>query len=192
MLSSFSSGVFRRGQSTDARFQQLANAARAAQEAKDYRRAGDIYRQIVTLRPNDPIAYQSLGLALYLGGRYAEAVAPLETAIRLNPKLPGASLYLGISRFRLNEFEKAVEVLRKARSLDPANAAASYWLGASHLALKNYSAAIRRTRGGREARSQRPGSFVSAGEGIRGALGFPVGTVAEDCARIPCRPPAPR
>jgi tetratricopeptide (TPR) repeat protein len=127
---------------SQARFHQLVQDARAAEQAKDYARAEQVYRQIVTLRPRDGVAHQNLGLALYLQGRYADAVPHLERALGLNPELFGASLYLGISRFRDNRFSEALEDLQKARRLEPKNHLAHYWLGATHLALKIYPDAI--------------------------------------------------
>jgi protein O-GlcNAc transferase len=124
------------------RFDQLVQDARAAEQAKDYARAEQVYRQIVKLRPRDGVAHQNLGLALYLQERYADAVPHLERALGLDPGLFGASLYLGISRFRDNRFAKALEDLQKARQLEPKNHLAHYWLGAAHLALKAYPEAI--------------------------------------------------
>jgi protein O-GlcNAc transferase len=124
------------------RFHQLVQDARAAEQAKDYARAEQVYRQIVKLRPRDGVAHQNLGLALYLQGRYADAVPHLERALGLDPGLFGASLYLGISRFRDNRFSEALEDLQKARRLEPKNHLAHYWLGATHLALKVYPEAI--------------------------------------------------
>ncbi len=123
-------------------FDQLLHDARAAEQAKDYGRAEEVYRRIVKLRPQDPVPHQNLGLALYLQGRYAEAVPHLKKALDLNPTLFGALLYLGISRFRVNQFSDAVQDLQKARQLEPNNPLAQYWLGATHLALKSYPEAI--------------------------------------------------
>ena len=130
------------GAQSQSRFHQLVEAARAAEQAKDYARAEQVYREIVRLRPGDPVANQNLGLALYLQGRYADAIPHLERALDLNPNLFGASLYLGISRFRGNQFSQALDDLRKTRHLDPKSHLASYWLGATHLALKAYPEAI--------------------------------------------------
>ena len=43
------------------------------------------YTTAVQLRPNYPEAHMNLGVALYLADRKAEALAPLETAVRLAP-----------------------------------------------------------------------------------------------------------
>jgi len=124
------------------RFDELLQEARQAEKAKDYRRAAEVYRDMVALQPNHAFANQNLGLAFYLQGKYADAVAPLEKALALDPKLPAASLYLGISYYRTNQFPNAVTVLENFRRSRPADPIAVYWLGMSRLALKSYPEAI--------------------------------------------------
>jgi tetratricopeptide (TPR) repeat protein len=127
---------------SESTFDQLLRDARAAEQAKDYARAEEVYRRIVNLRPHDAVPRQNLGLALYLQGRYADALPHLKKALDLDPKLFGAWLYLGISSFRVNQFSDAVQDLQKAKHLEPDNQLAQYWLGAAHLALKSFPAAI--------------------------------------------------
>jgi tetratricopeptide (TPR) repeat protein len=124
------------------RFDELLHEARQAEKAKDYRRAAEVYRDMVALQPNHPFANQNLGLAFYLQGKYADAVAPLEKALVLDPKLPAASLYLGISYYRTNQFTKAITALENFKRSKPADYIAVYWLGMSRLALKSYAEAI--------------------------------------------------
>jgi tetratricopeptide (TPR) repeat protein len=117
-------------------------AAREAEQAKDYPRLAETYQKIAKLRPRDAMAQQSLGLAHYLQSNYTAAVPPLEKALALNPRLYGASLYLGISYYRTNQFSRAVDALKKARQLNPKDHVALYWLGASYLALEAFPEAI--------------------------------------------------
>jgi tetratricopeptide (TPR) repeat protein len=123
-------------------FQKLIQEARSAEQAKDYARAAQVYREIVNLRPNDPVANQNLGLAYYLQNNHSEAIASLRKALDLDPKLFGASLYLGISYYRTNQFALAVDTLKKARSLNPKETISRYWLGASYLASGILPAAV--------------------------------------------------
>jgi tetratricopeptide (TPR) repeat protein len=127
---------------TQPRFHQLVQKARAAEKSKDYAKAEQVYREIVELKPEDPIALQNLGLACYLQAKFAEAVPFLENAVRLGPELFGAHLYLGISYYRTNQFPKALPALEKARKLSPKDFISRYWLGASHLAMKSFPDAI--------------------------------------------------
>src|SRR5262245_21104734 len=123
-------------------FQALIREARSAEQAKDYVRAAEVYREIVNLRPVDPVANQNLGLAYYLQNNYSEAIVPLRKALDLDPRLFGASLYLGISYYRTNQFALAVEALKSARRLNPKETMVRYWLGASYLALETLPAAV--------------------------------------------------
>jgi tetratricopeptide (TPR) repeat protein len=124
------------------RFDELLQEARQAEKAKDYRRAAEVYREMVALQPNHPFANQNLGLAFYLQGKYAEAIGPLEKALALDAKLPAASFYLGISYYRTNQFPKAITALETFKHSRPADYIAVYWLGMSRLALKSYPEAI--------------------------------------------------
>jgi tetratricopeptide (TPR) repeat protein len=127
--------------STGVKLQSLAQDALRAEQRKDYAGAAAAYQKLVALRPADPFAHQSLGLAWYLQGNYAKAVNPLERALTLDPRLWGARLYLGICYYRTNQFQKAVDSLKLTEQAKPKEAMVLYWLGASHLALKNFAEA---------------------------------------------------
>jgi tetratricopeptide (TPR) repeat protein len=118
--------------------EQLVQAARKAERQQDYVAAAAAYEKLAVLRPGDPVAHQSLGLAWYLQGQYARAVNPLEQALKLDPQLLGSRLYLGICFYRTNQFHKAVNSLELAERVKPNDVMTLYWLGASQLALKNF------------------------------------------------------
>src|SRR5438445_4496169 len=73
-----------------ARFEELLQQGRQAEKAKDYSRAVEVYREMVLLQPNNPVAQQNLGIAFYLQSKYTEAVGPLEKALAFEPNLWGA------------------------------------------------------------------------------------------------------
>ena len=137
-------------------FQRLIQEARNAEQAKDYARAAEVYREIVNLRPVDPVANQNLGLAYYLQNNYSEAIISLRKALDLDPQLFGANLYLGISYYRTNQFSLAVDALKKARTLNPKETIAHYWLGASHLALESLPAAVSELEAARQGAPKDP------------------------------------
>ena len=64
--------------------------------------AAGIYQDMLRTLPNEPGLLMNLGMALAMGGREAEAVAPLERAIKLKPESDaGAPLpWLELSRAR--------------------------------------------------------------------------------------------
>ena len=105
--------------SVAAKLQSLTQEALRAEKAKDYAAAAAAYERLAALRPGDSIAHQSLGLAWYLQGSYANAVKPLEQALVLNPQLWAARLYLGVCYYRTNQFQKAVDSLRLAVQAKP-------------------------------------------------------------------------
>lgn len=48
-------------------------------------------------RPNDPLVIRSLGIAYFKAGKFAEARAQLDQAVRLDPRDGTAALYLGLT-----------------------------------------------------------------------------------------------
>ena len=48
-------------------------------------------------RPNDPAVARSLGIAYYKAGKFTEARAQLDQAVKLNPRDGSAALYLGLT-----------------------------------------------------------------------------------------------
>ena len=58
-------------------------------------------------RPNDAPVARSLGIAYYKGGRYADARAQLDQAVRLDPRDGSAALYLGLTAEKQNDIPAA-------------------------------------------------------------------------------------
>jgi tetratricopeptide (TPR) repeat protein len=128
-----------------ASLQHHLEAAKQAERAKDYARAAQEYKQIISLRPQAAEAYQNLGLAYHLQNKFQEAIPVFERALTLQPNLWGSSLFLGIAYYKTNQFAKALPELQKALDLNPREAEleARFWLGVSYLAMRQYPAAIR-------------------------------------------------
>src|SRR5919202_1058495 len=80
-------------QTTDAIAARAAEGA-AAMDAGRFEQAAQIYDELVAARPGDAGLLMNLGMARYMAGHPAEAVAPLEKAVRLKPALAPASLFL--------------------------------------------------------------------------------------------------
>ena len=83
--------------------------------------AARIYQELVRAVPGDAGLLMNLGMALAMGGHEAEAIGPLERAIKLKPALVPAQLFLGSSYLALGEAVKAVAPLRRAVAAEPAN-----------------------------------------------------------------------
>ena len=84
--------------------------------------AAGLYGEMLKARPNDPGLLMNLGMALAMAGREAEAIDPLERAIRLRPSLGPAHMFLGSSYLALGEPEKAVAPLERAAAARPTDA----------------------------------------------------------------------
>jgi Flp pilus assembly protein TadD len=67
----------------------------AAMQASRFGDAATIYAELVAARPGDAGLLMNLGMARYMAGHPADALAPLQKAVRLNPALAPASLFLG-------------------------------------------------------------------------------------------------
>jgi tetratricopeptide (TPR) repeat protein len=131
--------------SVTAAVQQHFEAARQAEGARDYARAAEEYKKILTLKPQSAEACQNLGLVYHLQSKFREAIPVFERAMALQPSLWGSSLFLGIAYYKTNQFSKGLPALQRALDLNPRDAEleARFWLGVSHLALRQYPEAIR-------------------------------------------------
>src|SRR5439155_14481636 len=99
--------------------------------------------KVVKEHPERADILQRLGLACYLSNRFADAIPPLERALKLNPSLWGAALFLGISDYRTGRFDSALASLQNALRTKPDLSEARFWLGSALLALgKNEDAAL--------------------------------------------------
>lgn len=88
-------------------------------EFKD--KAHDACRKALELAPELAEAHASCGLALLVSGRYAEAEACFDEAIRLNPQLYETYYYYGRTRFHQGDLEGAADLFKKAASVNPAD-----------------------------------------------------------------------
>ena len=87
---------------------------------REYERAIAEAERAIALDPNYSAAYSQLGTVLTTEGRYQEAIAPLEKAIRINPMAP--SIYfrrLGTANAVTGRYEDAIVQLKKGIGLAP-------------------------------------------------------------------------
>ena len=123
-----------------------AVAAKAAQgsaalKAGRFDEAASIYADLIVARPTDAGLHLNLGMARYMGGHPAEAVAPLRKAVQISPALAPASLFLGASLLNLRASAGSRAALQKAATALPDNADAREMLARGQLALGRYSSA---------------------------------------------------
>ncbi len=136
-----SSATPTRAQAPDERLVERAAAGAAAMQASRFEEAATIYGGLVEQRPKDAGLLMNLGMARYMAGRAAEAVAPLRQAVAINPSLAPASLFLGSALFDTGKVQEAVAPLRKAVAAMPKNADAHELLARAYLALSKFESA---------------------------------------------------
>ena len=105
----------------------------------------------------------NLGMALAMGGHEAEAVAPLERAVKLKPDLTPAHLFLGSSYLALGKADKAVAPLERAVAARPADIEQRRMLAQAYAAVGRQADAVDSTAQDHRAGAQTSGGLVCAG-----------------------------
>jgi tetratricopeptide (TPR) repeat protein len=100
------------------------------------------YRRALSLRENDAVIHNNLGLALKAQGKFKEAEAHYQSALKLRPDYVPSLNNLGLLYDEQNRVEDAIRLYQRALQLAPEYAAA-------HL---NYALALERTGYQNEAR----------------------------------------
>lgn len=83
---------------------------------KDYESGLRHLRHAVGLQPGDPLTHMWLALSLLRSGRAAEAIAPLQEALRLDPlatEMPYHSI-MGVAYYASADYEQALESLSRS------------------------------------------------------------------------------
>src|SRR5208283_5428753 len=119
-------------------------------DAKETREAITEFREVIRLRPDDPVAYNNLGLALDISGQPNLAVAEYREAIRLKPDDANAHTNLANVLAESGKLGNAIAEFTEAIRLDPGDVEAYTGLGNAHVesgqldaAITEYRAAIR-------------------------------------------------
>jgi tetratricopeptide (TPR) repeat protein len=98
----------------------LFDAARAAEQAGDRRRAETLYRRVMTLDRGDPAAAFNLGNLLRNDGRMVEAEAAFRAAIKADPACAEAHYNLADVLDGQGRATEAIDCLRRAIESEPA------------------------------------------------------------------------
>jgi len=131
--------VLARGLSLDA----LALRGLCHEQLQQYPAAEQDYRALLAAAPNDVRGHQLLGARLVDAQRLPEAIAELETAVRLDPHFAAAQFQLGRALLAAGRWPAAETALRAALQLDAENERAHYLLARvlDHDGRKNEAAA---------------------------------------------------
>jgi tetratricopeptide (TPR) repeat protein len=114
--------------------QQLMKEAVEAQQAGRFEQAIHNYRLLLDKYPNIAEIHSNLGAALAGEGRYADAIAEYERALKIKPN-PQVSLNLGLAYYKTGQLARAVTTLNKLHREQPNNLQALIVLADCHLQL---------------------------------------------------------
>jgi tetratricopeptide (TPR) repeat protein len=99
------------------------------QRNEDYRSELSIWSDTVAKQPDNARAHNNLGTILTAAGRWPEAMAHCEEALRLKPDYAEAHVNLGVLFGRLGELEEAIGHYEQALRIKPNSAEAHNNLG---------------------------------------------------------------
>jgi rhodanese-related sulfurtransferase len=140
-------------------------------------------RQALELGPNDPAAYEALGIALTYGGKPKEGAEAIRAAMRLDPQ--HAALYLvwlGLAEFTAERYGDAAKVLREALQSNPEDDTAMIVLLASygHLGRADESNELLQALNGLRQRRQQQLETIGSGSIEAGIDSFLLGPYTLD------------
>ena len=104
-------------------------ALKSAFERGDYAQAESLARSMTAKRPADAFAWNRLGIALLLGGRTEEAIAPTRKSLELLPRDAETHNNLGVMLDHLGRKQEAAQSFRRAVEIEPCYAEACNNLG---------------------------------------------------------------
>jgi tetratricopeptide (TPR) repeat protein len=99
------------------------------QRNTDYYDAIGMWQDVVAKRPDNARAYVSLGVALGMAGRQAEARQAHVRALEIDPGQKAAQANLGKTLAKLGRYQEAIVEYRKALTLSPNDVLVRYSLG---------------------------------------------------------------
>lgn len=82
------------------------------------------------------------GSNFLLNGKYKEAIAEFNEALKLNSSSSDIYYYLGICYYSLDDYAQAIANLKKAMEKDPDNPDLYYYLGASNYSIGKFKEAV--------------------------------------------------
>jgi adenylate cyclase len=127
-------------------------------EQNAYTSAIGDFKEAIALEPGDSWSYVYMAIGLTAARRPDEAIAHIDTAMRLDPRPPPYFLYyLGLAQFSARRFNEAAASLEQATRLGPDLEAAFLLLGATY---------------GQLGRAQEAASAVARYDAIRVQRGF--------------------
>jgi lipoprotein NlpI len=119
------------------------NIGVALLEQFDYEAAARSFRETLQLAPDLSVARVNLAIALFYGGKPAEAAVEARAAAERLPDLPSAHYVLGLVAKTEDRADEAIAAFGRVLQLDPTDAGARVHLGQIHLQQRRYEDALR-------------------------------------------------
>jgi len=98
--------------------------------------------RVATLQQDDAVSQNEQGLKLLAAGKFKEAAAAFEQAIKYRPEYPEAYDHLGDAYLELGEVKKSVEAFKRVIKHKPASALAYNKLGVAYREQRDYNKAV--------------------------------------------------
>jgi tetratricopeptide (TPR) repeat protein len=95
--------------------------AKAAQDAGEYSKAEELWKEVIKLNPKESDAYAGLGDLLRLKRKYTDAIAAYRQAINIDPKNAYAYIGMGMALRSPNKLNESIAAFRKAIEIEPDN-----------------------------------------------------------------------
>ena len=121
-----------------------ALALGTTRQVATWRNGVTLWEHALAVGGNSTVSQTNLGVALEKAGRYEEAAAHLEEAVRLEPRNARAHVDLGDVRFAQGRLDDAIAAYEEALRLDPGSGQTR-----QSLAMAHYNLANREWRAGR-------------------------------------------
>lgn len=121
-------------------------ASRSHAQTAVWRNSETLFTHAIAVTRDNAEAYAHLGVAYLRQDRPADAVAPLETAVKICPELAAAHTSLGVAYRMTGQPERAVQAHEAALRIDPDQAGVHANLGIALIDLGRYADAERHLR----------------------------------------------
>lgn len=117
----------------------LYKKAGEAESNKQSKQAIYLVKEIVSIDPEDFVAWAKLGSLYVAANQQKDAEAAFARSLELRPDYPTALINFGMLRAFQNQFETAVALFERAVASDPKSAIAHRLLGESYLQIRKGS-----------------------------------------------------
>ncbi len=129
--------------SDEARVDAFNDQGNTLYDTGQYAKALDVYKQALSVKPQDPLTLNNLGAAYFALGQNKEAIDTFQSAVKAKPDDAESYLNLGVAYNTTEKYDEAAAALNKAIALKPDWAEALSALGDTYLSLNRYDEAAK-------------------------------------------------